>query len=128
MDSKNVLEDSIPENAEDSAMEDAETEFQEVAGIATAARMIQLASNPLVVPHNEYASPSEALPWPRFEAPTFVNTLVPSFEPRMLRKLHAPNSVAPQKFLKTAPLQDNAPLFVSDASTFVAESHLNIRN
>ena len=99
MDSKIVLEDSIPENAEDSAMDDAKTEFQEVAGIATAARMIQLASNLLVVPHNEYASPLEALPWPRFEAPTFVNTLVPSFGPRMLRKLHAPNSVAPQRFL-----------------------------
>ena len=99
MDSRTVLEDSIPENAEDSAMDDAGTEFQEVAGITTAARMIQLASNPLIVPHNEYASPSEALPWPRFEAPTFVDTLVPSFEPRMLRKLHAPNSVAPQGFL-----------------------------
>ena len=39
-----VLEESIPECAEDSAMEDAELEAQEVAGMATAIRMVQLLS------------------------------------------------------------------------------------
>ncbi len=122
-----VLEDIIPECAEDSAMEDAESETQEVEGMATATRMIQLPSTPLVVPSNEYVSPSGALPWPRVETPAlaFVDTLAPIFEPPIIRELHAPNSVALQGliFPQAAPLQDNAPVFVSDpvqSSTSVA--------
>ena len=121
-----VLEDSILECAEDSAMEDAEPETQDVAGMATATRVVQPQSTPLVVPSNEYVSPSGVLPWPRVETPAFVETMPPIFEPPMLGEPHAPNSVALQGlvFSQAALLPDNAPVFVSDrvqSSTSVAE-------
>ena len=121
-----VLEDSIQECVEDSAMEDAEPETWEVAGMATATRMVQLPSTSLVVPSNEYVSPFGVLPWPHVETLAFVDTLAPVFELHMPHELHAPNSVALHRsvFPQAAPLQDNAPLLASDqvqASTSVAE-------
>ena len=123
-----VLEDSIPESGEDSAMEDTEPATQEGAGMATATRMVELQSTPLVVPSKEYVPPSGVLPWPRVETPgfVFVDTVAPMFEPAMLRELHTPNSVAlpGSVFPQAAPLPDNTPVFVSDpvqSSTSVAE-------
>ena len=121
-----VLEDSIQECVEDSTMEDAEPGTQGLAGMATATRMVQLPSTSLVVPTNEYVSPFGVLPRPYVETPAFVDTLAPIFELPMPHELHAPNSVAFHRsvFPQTAPLQDNAPLFVSarfQASTSMAE-------
>ena len=123
-----VLEDSIPGCAEDSAMEDAEPETQDVADMATVTGMVQFPSAPLFVPSSEYVSPSGASPWPCGETPAdaFVDSLTPIFEPAMLRELHTPNSVALQGlvFPQVALLPDNAPVFVSnpvESSTSVAE-------
>ena len=121
-----VLEDSIPKYSEDSAMDDAEPETQEVSGMAIATR-------PSTPPCSSYratnVSPSAALAWPHVETTAFVDTMALIFEPLMLRELLVPNSVALQRsvFTQAMPQQGNAPLFITDqvqASTFVAESNV----
>jgi len=122
-----VLEDCVPEFAEDSAMEDSEAESREVARIATAPRMVQLPSAPLVVSSDEYVSPSGVLRWPSVETPSFVETVAPIFGHPLLHELHAPDSVALQElvFPQFVPLQGDASLLVSDpvheSSTSMAE-------
>ena len=64
-----VLEDIILDCAEDSVMEAAEPDTRHVTCMATATRMVQFPSAPLIVPSNEYVSPSGAFPWPRDETP-----------------------------------------------------------
>lgn len=111
-----VLEDSIPECTEDSAMEEPEAESWGVAGIAMAPRMVQLPSNPLNVSSSDYGSTSGALPWPSVETPAVVDTQAPIFEQPVLRELHASDSMTPQRlvFPQAVPLQDDASLLISD--------------
>jgi len=122
-----VLEDCVPECAEDSAMGDSEAESRELARIATAPRMVQLPSAPLVVSSDEYVSLSGTLRWPSVETPSFVETVAPIFGHPLLHELHAPNSVALQElvFPQFVPLQGDASLLVSDpvhqSSTPMAE-------
>jgi hypothetical protein len=120
-----VLEDSILECAEDSAMEDPEAESREVVSIATAPRMVQPSSIPLLV-SNEYVSPSGALHWPSVETPAFVDTVAPIFRHPILPELHTSDSVALQRlvFPQAVPQQVYASLIISDpvqSSTSIAE-------
>jgi hypothetical protein len=121
-----VLEDCIPECAEDSTMDDPEAESRDIAGIATSPRMVQPPSIPLVVSSSEYVSPSGALRWPSVETLAFVDTMEPIFGHPMLPELHASDSRSLQRlvFPQAVPQQVYASLIVSDpvqSSTSIAE-------
>ena len=108
-------------------MEDPEAESREVARIATAPRMVQPPSAPLVASSGEYVSLSGTLRWPSVETPSFVETVAPIFGHPLLHKLHALDPVVLQElvFPQFVPLQGDASLLVSDpvnqSSTSMAE-------
>jgi hypothetical protein len=105
-----ILDDIVPECAEDATMEAAEPDSREVA---MAAQIVQ----PLPwIPLSGFCPPT-ILPCPGAEEATaFVDTRVPIFEPLVLDGHDAPNSMVSQGFPypQAAPLQSNASLWVPD--------------
>ena len=102
-------------------MEDPEPETQEVAGMVTAIRIIQLASNPLVVLSNmsRHLGPCFGRVWKRQPSsiPWHLSLSLLCFAnfTDQIQWLF-------KDFLEP-PLQDDAPRFVSDALTSAAESN-----
>jgi hypothetical protein len=105
-----ILDDIVPECAEDATMEAAEPDSREVA---MAAQIVQ----PLPwIPLGGFCPPT-ILPCPGAEeAAAFVDTRVPIFEPLVLDGHDAPTSMDSQGLLypQAVPLQNNASLWVPD--------------
>ena len=108
-----ILDDIVPECAEDATMETVEPDSGEVAGSAMVAQVAQ----PLPwTPLGGFCPPT-ILPCPSVEEGTsFVDTRVPNFEPLVLDGNDGPNSMVSQGLLfpQTAPLRSNASLWVPD--------------
>ena len=123
-----VLDENVPECAEDSAMEDAAPGPQQAAGILAATQMIQpLPWIPFAMPNSEYLSAAGALPQSCVETLASGATPVPNLDPVMLGNLYAPDPVVLHDsiFPQAAPVQENSSLFGLDgAQSSVLEAEM----